>query len=31
MLRLGVERVDTILAPSATDLFSPSARSCGIG
>eukprot|EP01035_Chromulina_nebulosa_P000436 gene435-619_t len=23
MLRLGVERVDTILAPSATDLFSP--------
>ena len=23
MLRLGVERVDTIIAPSATDLFSP--------
>ena len=23
MLRLGVERVDTLLAPSATDLFSP--------
>lgn len=23
MLRLGVERVDTVLAPSATDLFSP--------